>query len=270
MYLMDTYLPKRPANGHKGTFGTVLVFGGSMTASKVMLGGPALSANAAIRSGVGMAIFLGDKEILKSLIEMVPQTVGISLNYGATDSEKWDSIVIGPGLGINEANVNVIEKLLSLKLPTVIDADGLNTVSAYPKLLKQIHDRCVLTPHPKEFERLAAVIDVETPEQMAAKLGCAVIYKSSKVKIAASESIWEKEYDNPVLATGGTGDVLSGLIGGLLAQYYPELSVFECAKFGVQIHETAALKWKNTHGSGGLILDELLELVPQTMESMRA
>lgn len=267
---MQVHLPERPVKGHKGTFGTVAIFGGSLGPDKVMLGGPALSAQAAIRTGVGLITFIGDQELLTHLIEMVPQAIGLASKADfSKEADKWKSIIIGPGLGVNKHNISLINNLLSLNKPTVIDADGLNILASYPQLLDSIHNKCVLTPHPLEFKRLANAMRVDNAKDMAAKLGCTVVLKSSTTEIVGSKNRWKGKYDNPVLATGGTGDVLSGLIGGLLAQYFPNLSPFECAVVGVEIHAKAAEKWREKHGSGGLILEELLELVPAVMDGFR-
>lgn len=263
-------LPARDNKGHKGTFGSLIIFGGSLADEKVMLGGPALAAKAAIRSGVGLVGFLGDKQLLVSLIELVPQAIGIvSEAELIREADRWQAIVIGPGLGSGKPKIKVIEKLLSLKLPTVIDADGLNALSEYSRLFKSIHDKCVLTPHPKEFERLAKAMDVDDPAVLARRLGCVLVLKGSGTEIFSASRSWKREYDNPVLATGGTGDVLAGLIGGLAAQYYPDSSIFNCAKFGVEIHARAAEEWRRRHGSGGMILDELMSEIPGVMENMR-
>lgn len=268
--LMEIRLPARLETGHKGTFGKVAIAGGSIGGQKIMLGSPAFAAKSAIRSGAGMVVFIGDENLLTRLIGLVPQAVGIVYVNNFTAGNAWESIVIGPGLGINKDNIELISKLLSLKLPTVIDADGLNTISEYPELAKALHKFCVLTPHPKEFERIAKAMSVDTVQQMTQKLGCTVILKGYNTQVADGDRHWFQEVKNPVLATAGTGDVLAGLIGGLMAQYCPgQLSVFDCARLGVEIHTKAAEKWRQAHGSGGLMIDELLELIPHTMDELR-
>lgn len=263
-------MPYRPKEGHKGTFGTVAIIGGSISGPRVMLGGPALAAKAAIRSGAGLVVFIGEKQLLAHLIEMVPQTIGLTPNKELSDSKKWQSIVIGPGLGINKDNIKLINKLLMLKLPTVIDADGLNALAEHTEIAGNIHDKCVLTPHVKEFERLGRAFQAKDAAELAKKLECCVVLKSHKTYITDGKKGWTKEVKNPALATGGTGDVLAGLIGGLMAQYCSDqLPVFDCARLGVEIHAKAAEKWREAHGSGGLIIDELLELVPSVMDTLR-
>lgn len=268
---MAVGLPTRNKQGHKGTFGTVAIAAGSINSTKVTLGGAAFAAKAAIRSGAGMTAFVGDKDVLVSLIKMVPQSIGI-INKGdySDEAEKWQSIVIGPALGLEYHNVKLIRDILKLELPTVVDADALNTIVRYPDLASNIHDKCVLTPHIKEFERLSDAFDTNNPDNLATKLGCTIVLKSSSTVVVDGKQAWQKYSNNPVLATAGTGDVLAGLIGGLMAQYCPDqLSVFECAQLGVEIHAKAAEEWKRQYGSSGLIIDELLEFIPKVMEKMR-
>lgn len=263
-------LPTRPSTAHKGTFGTVALLGGQLGDDKVMLGSIALSAKASIRSGVGMVVFLGPKGLTTELIELVPQAVGLSEKVISEESAKWRAIIIGPGLGVDEGNLPVINELLALGSPIVIDADGLNTLAKYPDLAEQLHDQCVLTPHPKEFERLASAFGVSSPKGLAKKLGCVVVAKGSATAVTDGKASWALEKGNPVLATAGSGDVLAGLIGGLLAQYATsELSIYECAILGVTIHNQTAALWRDRHGSGGLLMDELLELVPEVMDKLR-
>lgn len=268
---MGIKLPERNSRGHKGTFGTVAVIGGSISSRSVMLGSPVFAAQAAIRSGAGLITFVGPKELLTHLIRLVPQAVGVIPSDGLSDiSEKWQSIVIGPGLGVNEDVAELIKKILDLDKPTVIDADALNTMAEYPGLFGLVHEKCVLTPHPKEFERLAGAISVKSAESLSAKLGCTVVLKGHNTEVYAPGDKWVEKRENPALATGGTGDVLAGLIGGLLAQYYPHQStVFDCAKAGVAIHSKAAEKWREKHGSAGLLISELLDFIPEVMQKMR-
>lgn len=266
---MTVKLPPRPAEGHKGTFGSLAVVGGQINDDKVMLGSAAFVAKAGIRSGTGLVYFVAEKDVLVQLIRMVPQAIGMNLDQ-LGKSIKCSALVIGPGSGVSQSTVQSMEKVLQLGQPTVIDADGLNTLARQPDLLNLVHECCVLTPHPKEFERLAKAADVKTAEQLAKKLGCCVVLKGHQTSVTDGQKSWVNASANPALAAGGTGDVLAGLIGGLLAQYTPKrLSVFESACLGVQIHSEAGLDWKASHGSGGLIIDELIDLIPETIDRLR-
>ncbi len=269
-------IPKRPLDGHKGTFGTVAILGGHISDETVMLGSAAFVAKAAIRSGVGMVTFLGPRNVLVELIKMVPPAVGVSPdNDLKTLAKKWSAIVIGPGLGVDLGNLKLIADLLDLRLGTVVDADGLNMVAAHPELIQHVHDQCLLTPHVKEFERLAKALDIDSQDPkattaMATKLHCTVVVKSHRTTVADPHHRWQSDSGNVTLATAGSGDVLAGLIRGLLTQFAPiQLSTYNCARLGVAIHGRAADTWRETHGTGGLLLDELLELIPQTIDALR-
>ena len=269
---MSVSLPERNSRGHKGIFGTVGVIGGSISSRSVMLGSPVFAAQAAIRSGAGLITFVGPKELLTHLIRLVPQAVGVipSDDFSIV-ADKWQSVVIGPGLGTDKSNVQLMKKVFDLGKPTVIDADGLNTIAEYPELFKLVNDKCVLTPHPKEFERLAKAVSVSGAKELSDKFGCTVVLKSHNTEVYSPGKQWVERHENPALATGGTGDVLAGLIGGLLSQYYPhQLSAFECAKAGVTIHSKAAEKWRKRHGSAGLLIGELLDFIPEVIQNMRS
>lgn len=243
-----------------------------MSGGKVMLGGPAFAAEAAVRSGAGLAVFLGEEEVLARLIRLFPQAIGmVPPDDLAEAAKKWRSIIIGPGLGINKDHIKTIDRLLRLKLPAIIDADGINLLAAHRRLADGLHEACLLTPHPKEFERLAETFNVSSADGLAAKFGCVVVLKGSDTYVTDGVRNWCNETENPALATGGTGDVLSGIAGGPLAQYFPKsLTAFECAQLAVEIHSRAAAEWRARHGSGGLVIGELLALIPETMEKMRA
>lgn len=262
-------LPKRQPDAHKGTFGTLAIFGGQINDQKVMLGSAVFVAKAALRTGVGLINFVADRQVLEDLIALVPQATGIIENNFQSQSSSWKAIVIGPGLGTNR--VAALGEVLRLKFPTVIDADGLNILSENPDLLNDLHEDCVLTPHPKEYERLNSKIGARNPEDFAQKLGCTLVFKDNETIITNGHQKQIIEGNNPILATGGTGDVLAGLIGGLLTQYAPkEISIYECAKLAVEIHSKAADKWRDEHGSGGLIIDELIENIPTVMDELRS
>lgn len=262
---MKDLLPARNKKGHKGTFGTVAIFGGQINDDYVMTGSPAFAAKAALRSGAGLVNFYAEEDVLLSLIKMVPQAVGVK-----NISKGWDSVVIGPGLETSKHNALEIEKILKLKIPTVIDAGGIDILAKNPGMIRLLHDQCVLTPHPKELKRLLEGLEIKNADQLASNTGACLVLKDSTTTVLHRGKKWQLEGDNPVLATGGTGDVLAGLIGGLLAQYADaELSIFNCVKAAIYVHLNAANIWRDNHGSQGLMIDELLELIPQQIEKLR-
>jgi NAD(P)H-hydrate epimerase len=259
--MTTTNLPPRPKTGHKGTFGTVAVFAGHVSESSVMLGSAVFAAKAALKSGVGLIDFFAAKQTLVELIKMLPQAVGHTFKSFDEQSAKWSSIVVGPGWEATNENVDILKRILKLKKPTVIDGEALNILAASPKILDFLHSKCVLTPHIKEFDRLKKATNISNPAEFVKKFDCVLVLKSSITKVFGKDQIWEFEGNNPVLATGGTGDVLAGLIAGYAAQYYSKISLFVCAEEAVKAHAKAAEKYKQEKGGKGLLIDELIEYI---------
>lgn len=254
-------LPPRPKTGHKGTFGTVAIFAGHVSDESVMLGSAVFAAKAALKSGVGLVDFFGDKQTLVELIKMLPQATGHTFKSYDAQFDKWSSIVVGPGWENTAENIEVLQKILELKKPTVIDGEALNILARNPKMLTSLHEKCVLTPHIGEFKRLNKISDVADPQVFIKRFGCVLILKSSTTKVFSKEKSWEFAGDNPVLATGGTGDVLAGLIAGFIAQYYSKISLFDCIRESVKAHAEAAKRYRQKKGDKGLIIEELIELI---------
>jgi len=258
---MNSQLPDRPKKGHKGTFGTVAVFAGHVSEESVMLGSAVFAAKAALKSGVGLIDFFGDQKTLVELIKMLPQAVGHTFKSFDGQSVKWNSIIVGPGWESTAENIEMLEHILKLNKPTVIDGEALNILSSNPKLLNTLHPKCVLTPHIKEFERLSAASGISAPANFAKEYSCTLVLKSSVTQVFYGSEEWQFEGNNPVLATGGTGDVLAGLIAGFAAQYYPKISLFECAKSAVEVHAMAAEEFRQKKGDRGLIVDGLIDAI---------
>jgi NAD(P)H-hydrate epimerase len=162
-----------------------------------------------------------------------------------------------------------------LQAPLVLDADALNLLSERRELLPRLPDRIILTPHPAEFGRLAgmAVPAVQADrEGNARKFAAAwkkvVVLKGARTVIAAADGrVTVNDASTPALASGGTGDVLSGMIGSLLGQ---GLSPFEAAVTGVHLHGLAGLQLEATVGRAGVLASDLLAEIPHTIERVRA
>ncbi|MEX2014640.1 MAG: NAD(P)H-hydrate dehydratase [Candidatus Saccharimonadales bacterium] len=254
-------LPDRPKTGHKGTFGTVAIFAGHVSDESVMLGSAVFAAKSALKSGVGLIDFFADQQTLVELIKMLPQAVGHTFKSFDGQSSKWSSIVAGPGWEATDENIEMLKRILSLKKPVIIDGEALNIVAANPKMLNLLSEKCILTPHLKEFERLSRSSGIIQPEEFAKKFGCIVVLKSHITKVFSNGQSWKFEGNNPVLATGGTGDILAGLIAGYAAQHYPKIDLFTCTKEAVVTHAEAAKKYSRKKENKGLIVEELIEYI---------
>jgi NAD(P)H-hydrate epimerase len=228
---------------HKGHYGHAALLTGSLG----MMGAATLCASACLRSGAGkLTCYLPQCGYAIMQITLPEATCTIN---GLDFLENWDPIVeheaigIGPGIGMHEKTVLVLKKLLlSVKKPMVFDADALNILASSPELMQQLPAHSILTPHPKEFERLFGKVehDEERLELALAKAQLYNIYivlKGHNSFIACPDGKgYFNETGNPGMATGGSGDVLTGILVGLLAQGYSSL---ETCILGVYVHGLA-------------------------------
>lgn len=281
-------LPRRPPDGHKGTFGQVCVIAGSMD----LTGAPYLSAMAAARTGAGTVKLFCARTIhpilagrcvevmVGALPEVEPGILG-AVSRADAESRLGSATVgiLGPGLGRAAETERLVQDLVgAVTVPLVVDADGLNALSARRELLPHLGAGGrvrVLTPHPGEMSRL---LDRPTREiqgdreavarRAAAEWGAVVVLKGAGTVVAAPDGRTATDpHSVPALATGGTGDVLSGVIGGLLAQGSPP---FEAAVTGVWLHAATGARLQERLGSAGVVATDLLPLLPVVQRDLRA
>ena len=277
MRLIDTLpsLPTRPTDAHKGTFGRVLVIGGS----RGMSGAPSLAGLGALRGGAGLVYVAVPSEILPIVAAIEPSYLTIPL---ATDEEHGclsadgltglrkacdakDAIAIGPGLGTSRGVTAIVATLFAeLPQPMVVDADALNVLAASGGVGKRAPNTAgprILTPHPGEFARLIGR-DIATVQSQRAKLaaefaaahGVIVLLKGQGTVITDGDRVAINRTGNPGLATGGSGDVLTGLIAALLAQ---GLEPFAAAQLGAHLHGLAGDLAAAELSQPGLIASDL-------------
>lgn len=250
-------LPPRPAEGHKGTFGKVLVIGGSRGLS----GAPVLAAKASLRSGAGLVRVAVPESIQPVVAALDPcyTTVALPddaqghinetaiaqiLQYAADN----DVVAFGPGAGTGVGVRQSLTALLAIEdLPLVIDADGLNVLSALRgpgSWLTHKKADMILTPHPGEMKRLWAGLfrkplpydRIDQAVQLAQHAQSVTILKGAGTVVTDGQSVYINSTGNPGMATAGAGDVLTGVIAALRGQ---KLSSFEAAVLGVYIHGLA-------------------------------
>ncbi len=274
-------LPERDPNGHKGTFGTVLVLGGQVT----MPGAVAMVARAAFRSGAGLVKMASEERVLATALVVEPSATGVVLTGEASERlaavERADPsggavLAVGPGLGEGDIERDVVRGLWSGERRGVLDADGLNRLSELgPKGIGASRgpDQWVFTPHPGEFRRLAAAwklglddsdaVDPNCRSQAAARLSTAiggvVVLKGPQTVVSDGQRIYVNETGHSAMATAGTGDVLTGVIAALMAQ---GLAPFDAATAGVWAHGRAGEVWVREHGRVGLLARELADTLP--------
>ena len=244
-------LPARDPRGHKGTFGAVAVVGGCALrptddepAASQMVGGPAFAALAALRSGAGLARLVVPEPLMAAGLAIAPSATGVALGVdqrgavvahlaaAALDEVLLDAqcVAIGPGLGHGEGpRAIAMRAIAQIEAPIVLDADALNALVEIPEFHRDFRAAAVLTPHVGEFRRLAgalgATIDpVAKPqaaaEDLARRLGAVVVLKSAATIVTDGHRTWTHDSPNSALATAGSGDVLAGLIAGLIAQLH--------------------------------------------------
>lgn len=271
-------LPERPLDGHKGTFGHVYVIGGS----RGYTGAVKMAAVSASRSGAGLTT-AGIPEplavlIASGLVEVMthwlPSPSGAEcLASGAVGpalefSGDKDAVVLGPGIGRHEETVRfVLDFVAQCDKPMIIDADGLNAVSHHVDVLHEKRAPVVLTPHPGEMARLAKLTTAAIQDgrekaatEFAAKYGCIVVLKGHATVIAQPPDIIRiNSTGNAGMATGGTGDVLSGLIGGLLAQ---GMEPGQAAVLGTYVHGLAGDLAAMALTQRGMIASDLINYLP--------
>lgn len=279
-------LPPRELSSNKGTYGRVLVVGGSQD----FPGAPGLSCIAALRAGAGLAqaavLEISQHVIaahaLEPIYRVLPEDDGyISRAAGSTLKASLpaaDAVVFGPGLGISDGTVGLTQDLLTMLQnrggpPAVVDADGLNALSRLSEWWKSA-PQLVLTPHPGEMSRLTGrSIDqiqsdrVGTAREFSALWGSVVVLKGAGTVIARPDGLASiNPTGGPNLATGGTGDVLSGIIGGLLAQ---GLGPWDAALAGVYLHGLAGDRVATTLGDAGTLAGDLLAAIPRARLAVR-
>jgi ADP-dependent NAD(P)H-hydrate dehydratase / NAD(P)H-hydrate epimerase len=291
-------LPERPARGHKGTFGKVLVIAGSLDYAGAAL----LVCRAAGRAGAGLVTLAVPESLQPLFAAKVVEATTMALpedDVEEVDPEPaiarildhdHDSIVLGPGLRPGLATADLVRLLLvapdhdPAPPPLVLDAEALRSMATLGEWWSGSLRPCVLTPHPGEFERLRTGSGVEAgtdgdlsgddDARRAAAMAAAqawgqvVVLKGAKTVIAEPDgTVTVAPFENPALATGGTGDVLSGVIAGLLAQ---GATPGTAAKLGVYLHGMAGDIVRERLGEAGLLASDLPDTIPLVRKRLAA
>lgn len=236
-------LKSRSAISHKGTFGHALMMCGSYG----KMGAAVLSAQACLRSGVGLVTANIPKCGYEIMQTALPEAMVITDNAdsfltGSILYDTYNAIGIGCGIGTNLKTINLLSEVLESKLPIVLDADAINCIALDKQLLKKLNPNTILTPHFKEFERITkkAKDDFhrnQLQREFSIKNNCFVILKGRFTCISTPEGLcYFNPNGNSGMATAGSGDVLTGILTGLLAQGY---TAFEACIIGVYLHAMA-------------------------------
>ncbi len=272
-----SFVHKRSAEAHKGNTGHVLVVAGSPGKT----GAAAMTAMSAMRTGAGL-VTLGIPESLDAAVEpqalevmtaLLPESKPGILTDSALDAINALSagktvLALGPGMGTAEGTANLIRELVRTSpIPMVIDADGLNCLAGDMDALKRRKADAVLTPHPGEMGRLVKKSPAEIQEdragwarRLAGAYGVTVVLKGAKTVIALKDgTVFVNPTGNPGMASGGMGDVLTGMIAGWMAQ---GLSPEAAAQAGVYLHGAAADSLYRGRGPFGYLASDVMALIP--------
>ncbi|MBR5931867.1 MAG: NAD(P)H-hydrate dehydratase [Lachnospiraceae bacterium] len=271
-FIDDTYIRetifKRNADAHKGDFGKVLVYCGSPG----MAGAAILCGKAALRSGSGLVRFLmtPSREEIKPILQTVVYEATIVREKSA-DLSEYDAIVCGCGLGETEEAVATLKKILTIYAGTlVLDADALNILAHQDdaaELLRSRKANLILTPHVGEAKQLLHTEDeirslearVDAVCTLSEQYHCITVLKGAGTLIAQDGEIYENTTGNPGMATGGSGDVLAGVIASLAGQGYAPL---DAARMGVFIHGKAGDLAAEELGEMSVIARDIIKKLP--------
>lgn len=290
-------IPERPSRGHKGDFGKLLVIAGSLDYAGAAL----LVCRAAGRAGAGLVTLAVPESLQPLFAAKVVEATTMALpeddieEVDPTDAlarildHEHDAIVLGPGLRPGLATTELVRRLLAVPedptpAPIVLDAEALRSLASLDAWWEGVNRRAVLTPHAGEFVRLRAAgglepdppgeLNVDDEARAAAASDAAetwqqvVVLKGARTVIAGPDgSIAVAPFENPALASGGTGDVLAGVIGALLAQ---GLAPFDAARLGVYLHGLAGETVRERLGDAGLLASDLPEPIAMARRRLAA
>ncbi len=281
-------VPARPLTSHKGTFGHLLIVAGSRN----FVGAASLAARGAHRVGAGLVTLAAPESVYRISASRLTETIHLPLpedadgriDASAADVireriDNYSAMAVGCGLGWSSGTADLMECLLLAgadppSMPTVIDADGLNSLSRCPDWADHLRAAAVLTPHPGE---MATLTGQSTSQVQADRIGIAsqsavgwrqdVLLKGAHTVVASPcGKRCVLPFANPALAAGGTGDVLTGIIGGLLAQ---GLAPYDAARLGGFLHGTAAEQVRAEYGNAGVVASDLLDRIPRIVAGLR-
>ncbi len=260
---MDFKLPTRPQNSNKSTFGKVL----NVAGSRYTPGAAYLSSASALTVGCGYVILACEDEVCHSVSALSPDII-----FAPQENlPEADVLSIGCGLSTLGLAVEVFRAAIAKNLPTIIDADGLNILA---KIEVKLPEKVILTPHPKEASRLLGIDLAEVLEdtegsakKICAKYNCVTVLKTNQSLVCTAEGrIYQNKTGNSALAKAGSGDILTGIIAGLLAQ---KMEVFEAACLGCHLHGLAGELASKDLTEYGVCASDLIKYIPAAIKSIK-
>ena len=278
---MPKLKPRKP-DAHKGNFGRVCIIGGSLG----MSGAAALSGRASLRSGAGLVRIATAKSVLPVIASIEPCCTTIPLaedGDGRIDAKAIDKILeitedndiiaFGPGIGISSGLQTILQKLIAKDIKLVVDADGLNNLAKIKNWHENKIAKMILTPHPGEMQRLwQGTFREQMPEDRqktagaySQKTACTLVLKGFESIVADGDKIYVNNTGNPGMATGGSGDVLTGVITALWGQ---GLSQFDAASLGTYIHGLAGDKAAEDKTQISMIATDIIDFLGEALKTL--
>ncbi|MDP3386230.1 MAG: NAD(P)H-hydrate dehydratase [Eubacteriales bacterium] len=272
-------LPEREANTHKGDYGKLVVIGGK----EGMAGSVYLAGLAALKSGTGLVYVIPPNSIYEilsiKLNEVIIEKLSASQAYLMDDdlnkimiyTEQHDAMCLGTGIGTNDKTKKLVREILDLfDRPIVLDADGLNCINGTVEILKSRRAMTIITPHTMEMARLMDVSPeavekdrIKTAMDFSKRYGVITVLKGHETIVSDGIDFYINTTGNPGMATAGSGDVLTGIIGAFVSQGFDP---YFAAKLGVFIHGLSGDLVKRKYGEYGMIASNLIESLPHAIK----
>lgn len=263
-------LPKRSENSNKGTFGKVL----NISGSEYMTGAGFLSSVSALKVGAGYVELASCERALNVVATLAPEVVLAPLSKIPELISNATVLLIGCGLSTSDTAKRIVKTVLPAQIPTVVDADGLNILAESPEILHSAKNdkikNLIFTPHPKEASRLlnCELEDVlnnmeNSAKKICEKYNCITVLKSHNTIVSDGNKIYKNTTGNSALAKAGSGDVLAGIIAGLLAQ---KMTPFDASCLGVYIHGLAGDLAKNDLTAYGVLASDTVRYIPNALK----
>lgn len=265
-------LPKRSENSNKGTFGKVL----NISGSEYMTGAGFLSSVSALKVGAGYVELASCERALNVVATLAPEVVLAPLSKIPELISNATVLLIGCGLSTSDTAKRIVKTVLPAQIPTVVDADGLNILAESTEILHSAKNdkikNLIFTPHPKEASRLLnceledVLNDMEnSAKKICEKYNCITVLKSHNTIVSDGNKIYRNTTGNSALAKAGSGDVLAGIIAGLLAQ---KMTPFDASCLGVYIHGLAGDLAKNDLTAYGVLASDTVRYIPNALKKL--
>jgi ADP-dependent NAD(P)H-hydrate dehydratase / NAD(P)H-hydrate epimerase len=273
--IASSILKPRERCGHKGDYGHALMIAGSYS----KIGAAVLAGEACLRAGAGLLTMNIPRCGYEIMQTALPEAMAFTdenenLITSFPDLKSYKAIGIGPGIGTDKKTTKALHELLKeSKTSIVLDADALNILAENKEWLSFLNEHCILTPHPKEFERLAGKFEnewqrLEGAREFARKYNCTLILKGGNTCINLPDgTTWFNTTGNPGMATGGSGDVLTGILTGLLAQGY---SMTDVARLGVYLHAKAGDISADKKSQWSMVAGDIIACLGDAFKSLSA